>query len=57
MVNVSEIAGELCECGHQRTEHHSMTEVYDDHGGHCEVCECIRYTWDTFINAKGEAIK
>jgi len=38
---------EICQCGHSKGYHsaHSL----DKHGGNCEKCKCIEYTWDKFV--------
>jgi hypothetical protein len=39
---------EICQCGHSKG-YHSVTPL-DNHGGHCEKCQCKEYTWKMFID-------
>ncbi len=46
------ITGELCDCGHFRSEHHD-TIAYG-HGA-CAHCDCGKYTWTAFVKAPRKA--
>lgn len=46
------IVGELCKCGHKKSEH-SHVEVEEmliakGHGS-CSKCDCQKFTWKRFI--------
>jgi hypothetical protein len=40
------IIGELCHCGHFRSEHHD-TIAYGH--GKCGQCKCVKYTWKAMV--------
>jgi hypothetical protein len=60
------IADELCNCGHNRSEHYDQGGVVMDgeiigfygHGG-CSIdgCQCNHYRWERFIYQEGEEVK
>lgn len=39
---------EICSCGHSKA-YHCATNI-DKHGGICEKCNCLLYTWKSFVN-------
>lgn len=36
--------GDLCQCGHLRTEHIGL-----GNGGSCSECDCPKFTWDRWV--------
>lgn len=39
---------EICVCGHSKGYH--KKHVLDNHGGACEKCVCLSYTWMSFVD-------
>jgi len=44
---MKKIDDELCKCGHSKGYH--SPHALDKHGGKCEKCDCLEYTWATFV--------
>ena len=41
---------EICQCGHSKGYH--LPHELDKHGKECEICDCLVYTWKTFVKYK-----
>jgi hypothetical protein len=46
MANGEKVVGELCYCGHFRSEHHDT--IAFGHGD-CTHCACLKFTWKAMV--------
>jgi len=51
MPNGKKVTGELCYCGHFRSEHYDT--IAFGHGP-CGDCSCKKFTWKAMVMAKSE---
>ena len=49
------IIGELCDCGHEKADHKNALGGIAPGHGECGKCDCIKFTWASFIFAGEEA--
>lgn len=52
------IIGELCDCGHEKTDHLDLLNGLAVGHGACKIndCKCDKFTWASFIFAGENAV-
>lgn len=48
-----DIQDEMCTCGHLKSEHADLVDGFIPDAGECEQCDCVRFTWESFIFKEG----